>query len=241
MIHSGGVGVNSEKIIKDLVINVQIIWKRPVENIQVQLIQWGSEATIRCYYWLNDATIDPVMLLSLMLTQTMLISDSDNMLPLWYLWVIRNQKDHLRGHGSYQNEKINWQKSEELLLNDRRGNLIQGLGPRSIFLHGSKKLFPHRDSDNWPLKEPCPTSFQLRHQNLIVEVLQPIYISNKLSFGVREQRLLKIEEPKREKLFENSKNVLEKKRKIVMQKTCNKKDTHVNNNCYELHSRAINQ
>ena len=39
---------------------------------------------------------------------------------------------------------------------------------------------------------------------------------------------------------EKSKNVLEEKRKIVKQKYCIKKDTHVYNNCHELRSRAIN-
>ena len=43
------------------------------------------------------------------------------------------------------------------------------------------------------------------------------------------------------KSHEKSKIVLEEKRKIVKQKTCIKKDTHVYNNCYELRSRAINE
>ena len=43
------------------------------------------------------------------------------------------------------------------------------------------------------------------------------------------------------KSFENSKNVLEEKLKIVKRKICIKKDTHVYNNCYELRSRAINK
>ena len=38
------------------------------------------------------------------------------------------------------------------------------------------------------------------------------------------------------KSLEKSKNVLEEKRKIVKQKICIKKDTHVYNNCYELRS-----
>ena len=42
------------------------------------------------------------------------------------------------------------------------------------------------------------------------------------------------------KSLEKSKNLLEEKRKIVKQKICIKKDTHDYNNCYELHSRAIN-
>ena len=41
------------------------------------------------------------------------------------------------------------------------------------------------------------------------------------------------------KSLEKSKNVLKEKRKIVQQKICMKKDTHVYNNCYELRSRAI--
>ena len=43
------------------------------------------------------------------------------------------------------------------------------------------------------------------------------------------------------KSIAKSKNVLEEKRKIVKQKNCIKKDTHVYNNCYELRSRAINK
>ena len=40
------------------------------------------------------------------------------------------------------------------------------------------------------------------------------------------------------KSLEKSKNVLKEKRKIVRRKICIQK-THVNNNCYELRSRAI--
>ena len=78
--------------------------------------------------------------------------------------------------------------SEELLLNDRRGNLIQGLYPRSIFFMGAKILSP---AGIRPTALPNRHSkhFQLRHQNLILDVLQPIYISNKLYFGVRASEI----------------------------------------------------
>ena len=42
------------------------------------------------------------------------------------------------------------------------------------------------------------------------------------------------------KSLAKSKNALEEKRKMVKQKICITKDTHVYNNCYELRSRAIN-
>ena len=41
------------------------------------------------------------------------------------------------------------------------------------------------------------------------------------------------------KSLEKSKNVLEEKRKNGQSKKFTKKDQHVYNNCYELHSRAI--
>ena len=42
------------------------------------------------------------------------------------------------------------------------------------------------------------------------------------------------------KSLEKSKNVLEEMRENCQAKNLNKKDTRVYNNCYELHSRAIN-
>ena len=79
---------------------------------------------------------------------------------------------------------IHRQMSEELLLNDRRGNLIQGLQPRSILPHGCEKPSPAgiRTTD---LANRDTKHFQLRNHNLILDVLRPIYISNKLYFGER--------------------------------------------------------
>ena len=39
--------------------------------------------------------------------------------------------------------------------------------------------------------------------------------------------------------LEKSKNVLEEKRRSIMQKICTKKNQHVYNSCYELRSRTI--
>ena len=121
--------------------------------------------------------------------------------------------------------------SEELLLNDRRGNLIQGL-PRSNY--GCKKFFPRRDSNHCP-PDPQP--------QLLTTALQITYLTYSAAEFIlallqsnRDHSKMKNESVK--KSLEKSKNVLEEKRKTVQQKICIKK-THVYNNCYELRSRAI--
>ena len=126
--------------------------------------------------------------------------------------------------------------SEELLLNDRRGNLIQGLEPRLIFLYGCK-TFPPLGFQPLTARSSPTLTIHCATNHLPLLCCSRFYISNKLYFGAIDHSKMKSESVK--KSLEKSKNVLEEKRKIVQQKNCIQKDTHVYNNCYAHRSRAI--
>ena len=110
--------------------------------------------------------------------------------------------------------------SEELLLNDRRGNLIQGLQSRSNY--GCKKIFPCRDSNH------CPSDPQPQILTTALQVTYLTYSASEFKLALlqsnRDHSKLKNESVK--KSLEKSKNVLEEKRKTVKRKICIKKKTH---------------
>ena len=56
---------------------------------------------------------------------------------------------------------INRLMSEELLLNDRLGNLIQGLYPRSIFLYGCITV-EHTEIRTMDIADPLPEALLTR-------------------------------------------------------------------------------
>ena len=90
-------------------------------------------------------------------------------------------------------------------------------------------------------KLTTPGFAPLRHYNLLVAVLQPIYISNKLYFGVRAIEITQNEERKREKVTSEVKECSRRKAQNGQAKNLHKeKDQHVSNSCHELRSRAIN-
>ena len=67
---------------------------------------------------------------------------------------------------------------EELLLNDRRGNLIQGLQPKSIFLYGCKKPYPKRDTPKATRTNHCAMS-HLLSQTATDYILATSFISER--------------------------------------------------------------
>ena len=128
--------------------------------------------------------------------------------------------------------------SEELLLNDRRDNLIQVMYRKLIFLYGCKKFFPQRDTNPWP-PDPYPAALTIALCVTMYPNCNRLYISNKLHFGESNRDHSKMMNEIVRKSFEKSKKCSRRKARSCQAKNLHKKDTNVYNNCYELRSRAI--
>ena len=109
--------------------------------------------------------------------------------------------------------------SEELPLNDRRGNLIQGPLPKSIFPYRCKNLALNGIQTLAPTIHDQPHQ-SLRYVSLIFINCDHFYFSNKLYFGERNRDHSKMINESVKNSLEKSRNVLEEKSKIVKQKIC---------------------
>ena len=102
---------------------------------------------------------------------------------LSFIRVKYNQSLSIRESNSHsESESINRQMSEEMLLNDRRGNLIHGFSLDQFFFMGAKTFAPTviRTSD-LSIHAPPPTHCAMSH--LILLCCNRFHISN---FGALE-------------------------------------------------------
>ena len=112
--------------------------------------------------------------------------------------------------------------SEELLLNDRRVSLIQGLYPRSIFSMGAKDLSPAwiRTTD---LPIHSHTHQQLGYKSLNFLNSATDFITATRFNSEQSGNHSKMKNKSVRRSLEKSKNILEEKRKNVKQKKFAKK------------------